>query len=128
MSSARYRGAHAHPQRARVASAAAATRAALVERRQKDAPELLRDLEALAERSSGVARALEHAAQRFGAGPDGRARLHSLLDAQVYALVFWRRAAHEINYRRFFDINELVALRMEDPAVFGATHAASSSG
>jgi (1->4)-alpha-D-glucan 1-alpha-D-glucosylmutase len=40
----------------------------------------------------------------------------------VYALVFWRRAAHEINYRRVFDINELVALRMEDPAVFGATH------
>ena len=49
-------------------------------------------------------------------------RLRTLLDAQVYALVFWRRAAHDINYRRFFDINELVALRMEDPAVFGATH------
>lgn len=97
-------------------------RRSLVERRQRDAPELLRSLEALAARVSGVHRALERAARDFVAGPDGHARLGALLDAQVYALVFWRRAAHEINYRRFFDINELVALRMEDPAVFGATH------
>lgn len=34
----------------------------------------------------------------------------------------WRTAVDEINYRRFFDINELVALRMEEPAVFEATH------
>jgi (1->4)-alpha-D-glucan 1-alpha-D-glucosylmutase len=98
------------------------SRRALVERRQRDAPELLRRLEALANRSSGVHRALERAAHAFTGGPEGHARLRALLDAQVYALVFWRRAAHEINYRRFFDINELVALRMEDPAVFGATH------
>ncbi|MEP7066917.1 MAG: hypothetical protein ABI889_12850, partial [Gemmatimonadota bacterium] len=64
----------------------------------------------------------ECAAEYSSTGRDGHARLTALLDAQVYALVFWRRAAHEINYRRFFDINELVALRMEDPAVFGATH------
>ena len=96
--------------------------ARLIERRQKEAPELLRRLEALANRSSGVRRALESAARTLASGADGRARLGALLDAQVYALVFWRRAAHEINYRRFFDINELVALRMEDPAVFGATH------
>ncbi|HEY2898117.1 MAG TPA: malto-oligosyltrehalose synthase, partial [Gemmatimonadaceae bacterium] len=96
--------------------------AALVERRQREAPELLRRLETLANRSSGVHRTLERAAQTFASGADGRARLAALLDSQVYALVFWRRAAHEINYRRFFDINELVALRMEDPAVFGATH------
>ncbi len=96
--------------------------AALVERRQKNAPELLRRLEALANRSRGVQRALDTAARTFASGIEGRARLRALLDAQVYALVFWRRAAHEINYRRFFDINELVALRMEDPVVFGATH------
>ena len=96
--------------------------AALVERRQREAPELLRRLEALANRSSRVQGALEHAARTFASGTDGRARLAALLESQVYALVFWRRAAHEINYRRFFDINELVALRMEDPAVFGATH------
>ncbi|MBK5189554.1 MAG: malto-oligosyltrehalose synthase, partial [Gemmatimonadaceae bacterium] len=64
----------------------------------------------------------DEAARAFAAGAGGRERLRALVDAQVYALVFWRRAAHEINYRRFFDINELVALRMEDPSVFGATH------
>ena len=46
-----------------------------------------------------------------------------LLDAQVYRLVHWRRAAREINYRRFFDVNDLVALHMEDPEVFAQTHA-----
>lgn len=98
------------------------SRPVLVERRQREAPELLRRLEALATRSAGIHEALENAARDFTAGDGGEARLAALLDAQVYALVFWRRAAHEINYRRFFDINELVALRMEDPAVFGATH------
>ena len=98
------------------------SRRVLVERRQREAPELLRRLEALAARSSGIHEALENAARDFTAGDGGEARIATLLDAQVYALVFWRRAAHEINYRRFFDINELVALRMEDPAVFGATH------
>ncbi|HEV7705275.1 MAG TPA: malto-oligosyltrehalose synthase, partial [Gemmatimonadaceae bacterium] len=97
-------------------------RRALVEERQKSAPELLRRLESLAERSLAVHEALAEAASVFAAGDEGHARLRVLVDAQVYALVFWRRAAHEINYRRFFDINELVALRMEDPAVFGATH------
>ncbi|MGE5728329.1 MAG: malto-oligosyltrehalose synthase, partial [Gemmatimonas sp.] len=99
-----------------------AKRRASVERRQREAPELLRRLEALENRSSAVQRALEAAARTFAAGTPGHERLRELLDSQVYALVFWRRAAHEINYRRFFDINELVALRMEDPAVFGATH------
>jgi (1->4)-alpha-D-glucan 1-alpha-D-glucosylmutase len=48
--------------------------------------------------------------------------LDALLDDQAYRLAFWRVAAEEINYRRFFDINELVAVRMEDPVVFEAFH------
>jgi (1->4)-alpha-D-glucan 1-alpha-D-glucosylmutase len=48
--------------------------------------------------------------------------LHELLEAQAWRLAFWRVASDEINYRRFFDINELAALRMEDEAVFEATH------
>jgi (1->4)-alpha-D-glucan 1-alpha-D-glucosylmutase len=48
--------------------------------------------------------------------------LHGLLEHQAYRLAYWRTAADEINYRRFFDINELVALRMENPAVFEAAH------
>jgi (1->4)-alpha-D-glucan 1-alpha-D-glucosylmutase len=48
--------------------------------------------------------------------------LHELLETQAYRLAYWRTAAHEINYRRFFDINTLAGLRVEDPAVFDAIH------
>jgi (1->4)-alpha-D-glucan 1-alpha-D-glucosylmutase len=48
--------------------------------------------------------------------------LHQLLEAQPYRLAYWRTAAHEINYRRFFDVNDLAALRVEDPEVFEAIH------
>ncbi|MBP2669980.1 MAG: Malto-oligosyltrehalose synthase [candidate division NC10 bacterium] len=48
--------------------------------------------------------------------------LDRLLDDQAYRLAHWRVAADEINYRRFFDINELAAIRMENPAVFRETH------
>jgi len=49
-------------------------------------------------------------------------RLHELLEAQAYRLAYWRSAAHEINYRRFFDVNTLAGLRVEDPQVFEAIH------
>jgi len=48
--------------------------------------------------------------------------LDALLQAQVYRLCHWRVASEEINYRRFFDVNELAALSMEKPEVFVATH------
>ena len=48
--------------------------------------------------------------------------LDRLLDDQAYRLAFWRVAAEEINYRRFFDINDLAAIRMELPEVFDAAH------
>jgi len=48
--------------------------------------------------------------------------LHGLLELQAYRLAYWRTASDEINHRRFFDINELVGLRMEEPAVFEAAH------
>ncbi len=54
--------------------------------------------------------------------PADVARLHQLLEAQPYRLAYWRVASHEINYRRFFDINDLASLRMENPDVFEATH------
>ena len=48
--------------------------------------------------------------------------LENLLDQQHYWLSFWRLANEEINYRRFFAISELVAVRVEDPEVFAETH------
>ena len=48
--------------------------------------------------------------------------LHELIERQAYRLAYWRVASDEINYRRFFDINDLAALRMENEAVFDATH------
>lgn len=56
-------------------------------------------------------------------GPGGVARLRHFIEAQPYRLAYWRRAAREINYRRFFTLSHLVALRQEDPEVFRATHA-----
>ena len=57
--------------------------------------------------------------------PDGKGlgRLHKLLERQHYRLAFWRVAGHEINYRRFFQINDLAGVRVEQPEVFEATHA-----
>lgn len=48
--------------------------------------------------------------------------LDAVLNAQPYRLAYWRVASEEINYRRFFDVNTLAALRMEHPEVFAATH------
>jgi (1->4)-alpha-D-glucan 1-alpha-D-glucosylmutase len=54
--------------------------------------------------------------------PESFELLHQLLELQSYRVADWRVAADEINYRRFFDINDLAALRMENRDVFDATH------
>jgi len=54
--------------------------------------------------------------------PTGQERLHDLLEEQHYRLAWWRCANDEINWRRFFDINELAAIRIEDEEVFEAVH------
>ena len=64
-----------------------------------------------------VSRHWQHARQ-----PEGFNRLHQLLEEQVYRLASWRTAADDINWRRFFDVNELAGLRVERAAVFEATH------
>ncbi len=49
--------------------------------------------------------------------------LEELVDRQWYRLAWWRVADDELNYRRFFDVDTLAAVRVEDPEVFDATHA-----
>ncbi|WP_095147668.1 malto-oligosyltrehalose synthase [Pseudomonas sp. Irchel s3a18] len=75
-------------------------------------------------REPGIARCIAfNLALHDARQPEGFQRLHNLLERQSYRLASWRTAADDINWRRFFDINELGALRVERPAVFEATHA-----
>jgi malto-oligosyltrehalose synthase/4-alpha-glucanotransferase len=87
----------------------------------EEAPALKDRLMRLARMQPDVAHAIDAALAELNA-PPGDA-LHGLLETQHYRLSFWRVASDEINYRRFFDINDLAALRMENEAVFEATHA-----
>lgn len=55
--------------------------------------------------------------------PESFNLLHELLEQQPYRLSYWRAAMQQINYRRFFDVNDLIGLRMEYPPLFQAAHA-----
>jgi (1->4)-alpha-D-glucan 1-alpha-D-glucosylmutase len=71
-----------------------------------------------------LARALLAAVAELNLASDNaRDELHRLIEVQAYRLAYWRVAADEINYRRFFDINDLAAVRMERDDVFEATQA-----
>ncbi|MEW6386209.1 MAG: malto-oligosyltrehalose synthase [Thermodesulfobacteriota bacterium] len=54
--------------------------------------------------------------------PESFNLLERLLDRQAYRLAYWRVALDMINYRRFFSINDLIGIRVEDPQVFEASH------
>jgi (1->4)-alpha-D-glucan 1-alpha-D-glucosylmutase len=56
------------------------------------------------------------------AGPLSETALLELLDEQHYRLGYWRLGPHELNYRRFFDIDSLVGVRVEDEGVYRRTH------
>jgi glycogen operon protein len=84
-----------------------------------------RRLERLLATSEAVAAAFRTALGRLnGVAGDSSSfdALDRLLSQQSYRLASWRVASQEINYRRFFDVNTLVALRMEEPAVFERAH------
>ena len=69
--------------------------------------------------------ALQHALSVWNGRPgDERSfnLLHELLERQHYRLAYWRVGNEELNYRRFFDVAELAAVRMELPEVFTASH------
>jgi len=93
--------------------------------RMREKEVIKRRIAALYEASPEAREALDAAIALYN-GTVGDPRSFDLLDAlitaQPYRPAFWRVAAEEINYRRFFDINELAAIRVELPEVFDATH------
>ena len=92
---------------------------------QREKEVVKRRLTALTEANPSVRAFLEDTVALFNGTPgqpESFDLLDTLLQAQVYRLCHWRVASEEINYRRFFDINELAALSMEKPEVFTATH------
>jgi (1->4)-alpha-D-glucan 1-alpha-D-glucosylmutase len=96
-----------------------------VERRSREMPSLLEHLQQLALDSREVQLEIENTVRELNGkpgDPESFDALHQLLEKQAYRLAFWRVSGEEINYRRFFDINDLVGLRMENPRVFAATH------
>lgn len=88
---------------------------------RKEAPSFRAELKSIVGGTEIIVRGLE----AYRAGPDRPAQilaLHHLLERQHYRLAHWRLASSDINYRRFFDINSLAGLRVEDPATFEAIH------
>ena len=83
------------------------------------APELKRKLMEI----EGALALIERGLKAYRADHDeGRHALHRLLERQHYRLAYWRVAVSGINYRRFFDINDLAGLRVEDARTFRPVH------
>jgi (1->4)-alpha-D-glucan 1-alpha-D-glucosylmutase len=90
-----------------------------VRRRHRDAAVLRTQLQRLLDDSASAREALDDVVTGVNADPDA---LHALLEMQNYRLAWWRSAGRDLGYRRFFDINTLIALRIEDEQVFHDTH------
>jgi (1->4)-alpha-D-glucan 1-alpha-D-glucosylmutase len=97
----------------------ASTDRASVARRHRDKAVLARLLDELLTREPGLAAAVDEALAGLPRHPDA---LDDLLERQNWRLVYWRCAASELDYRRFFDIDTLVGLNADDPEVFRDTH------
>lgn len=97
-----------------------------IEIRYRDKEAHKRRLTRLIERSPAIAKLIDavvEASQGEPGKPSSFDVLHELLEAQAYRLSYWRVAVDEINYRRFFDVNNLAALRMDEKEVFDSAHA-----
>ncbi len=91
-----------------------------VERRHRDKTVLAELLSRICREDPGAGAAIDDEIRSLNRDPDA---LDTLIDQQNYRLAFWRSASRDLGYRRFFDINDLVALRVEEPEVFDASHA-----
>ena len=97
-----------------------------IQQRHREKEVIRRRLAALYSVSPPIHEALDQAIVEFNGqrgDPQSFDRLEQLLAEQAYRLCYWRVASDEINYRRFFDINALAAIRVEDPEVFEIVHA-----
>jgi (1->4)-alpha-D-glucan 1-alpha-D-glucosylmutase len=92
---------------------------ASVAERHRDTQVLRRQLVRLLDEQPAVASAIEAAVAAVNADVEA---LDELLEGQSYRIAHWRTAGRELGYRRFFDINTLVGLRVEDEEVFADTH------
>ena len=93
--------------------------------RYRDKESHKRRLARLIERSPEILQHINDSVARLNGTPGEAASydaLDALLEAQAYRLSYWRVAVDEINYRRFFDVNDLAALRMNERGVFDVTH------
>jgi len=102
-----------------------ATAAEAVVERHREKEVIKRRLRELEANCPEIQEFIDRNLEGFNGTPDDPTSFDSLdaiLNAQPYRLSYWRVAADEINYRRFFDINELAALSMESPDVFWRTH------
>lgn len=93
--------------------------------RNRDKEAHKRALAGLAAENPALRAALDRAVAHLAGRPGDPASfdpLHELLEAQAFRLAYWRVASDDINYRRFFDVNDLAALRVENEPVFEATH------
>jgi (1->4)-alpha-D-glucan 1-alpha-D-glucosylmutase len=88
---------------------------------RKEAPAFKSELKSIAGAAEIIARGLT-AYRPAKERPAAVLALHHLLERQHYKLGHWRLASSDINYRRFFDVNGLAGLRVEDPGTFEATH------
>jgi (1->4)-alpha-D-glucan 1-alpha-D-glucosylmutase len=96
-----------------------ATDVAAIRRRHRHKEVLRRMVERLCRERPEVAAAIEAEIQRVNADAD---LLDALLERQNYRVAFWKSAAGDLGYRRFFDVNTLVGLRVEVERVFFDTH------
>jgi (1->4)-alpha-D-glucan 1-alpha-D-glucosylmutase len=92
---------------------------AIVQERHRDKEVLRRHLARLVDEEPAVGMAIDTVLAEVNADPD---ELDRVLERQNYRLAFWRTAGRELDYRRFFDINTLAAMRVEDEQVFCDTH------
>ncbi len=90
-----------------------------VQIRSRESTRLLGELERLLGEEPAIGEALDAVVAEINASPDD---LDEILERQNYRLAFWRAGGRDLTYRRFFDIDTLIGVRVEDEEVFRAVH------